>query len=141
VLIMKAAFAGPVVLTILSLAYSAAFEPDGFNDGQSVFVFFFTVPIGAALGVAVGSCWTLWRQGERRQAAICAIAGGIAVFLLSLGIAMASSSTRGGRIDDLVATMASGAIAPAWISALIIHVWGLRMLKLSLLTERKHHQR
>lgn len=116
---------GWLLLSLFTLVYYAAFEPQAFADAQFIAVFIFAIPFGVMLGALGGLCFSLGRQGQERTSGQIAAAGGFALVMLGLAITLASSDTRGGGIDDFLDTLRSGWIAPAIICSLVFAAWGI----------------
>jgi hypothetical protein len=73
------AVAGAVALSV-----AATYEPAFGHDGQATLVFFFTVPVGAVLGVVTASCISEHRRGDLRAAHLVAVLGGVGAGILSM---------------------------------------------------------
>ena len=76
------AVVGAVALSGATSVFHATFHPSAWRDGH-VFIYFFTVPVGVALGLIAALAWREWAAGDRRSAGRTAAAGGIAGIILS----------------------------------------------------------
>lgn len=67
----------------LALSVAVMLDPAVRRDAQVILVFFFTVPIGAVLGVVTGFCVSENQRGDRRAAHQIAVLGGIGGAIVS----------------------------------------------------------
>jgi hypothetical protein len=79
---------GALALSFATSWFDATFQPAEWRDGQYVFVYLATIPIGAALGAIAALAWHQRQTGDLRAAGQVAAAGGIAGVVLSLPAAL-----------------------------------------------------
>jgi hypothetical protein len=75
---------GAFALSVATSVFHATFHPSVWRDGQYVFIYFATAPVGAALGVIGTLALRERATGDSRSAGRVAAAGGIAGVILSL---------------------------------------------------------
>ena len=75
---------GAVALSVATSIFDAVLQPADWRDGQYVFVYFATIPLGVVLGVITSLSIRERRRGEQKAAAQIALAGGVSGIVLSL---------------------------------------------------------